>query len=69
MKKRKSCFIENNMLFNFIVNQNVIPVYLNIGFEFGKRGKVTNGLIQENYINFRLSLSLNDKWFRKLEIF
>ena len=42
---------------------------LNIGFEFGKRGKVTNGLIQENYINFRLSLSLNDKWFRKLEIF
>ena len=42
---------------------------LNVGFEFGKRGKITNGLIQENYINFRLSLSLNDKWFRKLEIF
>ena len=42
---------------------------LNVGFEFGKRGKTTNGLIKENYINFRLSLSLNDKWFRKLEIF
>lgn len=42
---------------------------LNLGFEFGKRGKTTNGLVQENYINFRLSLSLNDKWFKKLEIF
>lgn len=42
---------------------------LNIGFEFGKRGKITNGLVQENYFNLRLSLSLNDKWFRKLEIF
>jgi len=42
---------------------------LNLGFEFGKRGKSTNGLVQENYINFRLSLSLNDKWFKKLEIF
>jgi len=42
---------------------------INIGFEFGKRGKTTNGLVQENYFNFRLGLSLNDKWFKKLEIF
>lgn len=42
---------------------------LNIGFEFGKRGETEKGLVQENYFNFRLSLSLNDKWFRKLEIF
>jgi hypothetical protein len=42
---------------------------LNIGLEFGKRGEISNGLVKENYINFRLSLSLNDKWFRKLEIF
>ena len=42
---------------------------LNVGFEIGKRGKITNNLVQENYINVRLSLSLNDKWFRKLEIF
>lgn len=41
---------------------------LNIGFELGKRGKINNGLIQENYINFRLSFSLNDKWFKKREI-
>lgn len=42
---------------------------INIGFEFGKRGETANGLVQENYFNFRLSLSLNDKWFKKLEIF
>ena len=42
---------------------------LNIGFEVGKRGKTTSGLVQENYFNFRLGLSLNDKWFKKLEIF
>lgn len=42
---------------------------LNIGIELGKRGEVTNNLVQENYVNVRLSLSLNDKWFRKLEIF
>lgn len=42
---------------------------LNVGFELGKRGKVDKGLVQENYINFRLSFSLNDKWFKKREIF
>jgi hypothetical protein len=41
---------------------------LNLGVELGKRGKATGGLVQENYINFRLSLSLGDKWFKKLEI-
>lgn len=42
---------------------------INVGFEIGKRGKKEMGLVQENYINFRLSLSLNDKWFKKIEIF
>ncbi|MEX1384021.1 MAG: hypothetical protein AB1Z17_11535, partial [Lutibacter sp.] len=42
---------------------------LNLGFEFGKRGEIDKGLVQENYINFRLSFSLNDKWFKKREIF
>ncbi len=37
----------------------------NIGVEFGKRGTVAAGLVQENYINFRLGLSLNDRWFLK----
>tara|TARA_R110001583_G_scaffold52824_1_gene163640 strand:+ start:857 stop:2140 length:1284 start_codon:yes stop_codon:yes gene_type:complete len=42
---------------------------LNLGFELGKRGKINKGLVQENYLNFRLSFSLNDKWFNKREIF
>ena len=41
----------------------------NIGFEFGKRGTNKNDLIKENYYNFRLSISLNDKWFKKRKIY
>ena len=37
----------------------------NLGFEIGKRGTANNNLIQENFINFQLSLSLNDRWFQK----
>ena len=38
---------------------------INLGFEIGKRGTKDFGLIQENYFNTFLSLSLNDKWFEK----
>ncbi len=41
---------------------------INIGVEYGKRGTTNNHLIQENYFNFKLSLSLNDVWFRKRQI-
>lgn len=45
---------------------------VNLGFEYGKRGTTTNNLVQENYFNFRLSLSLTasgaQSWFRKRKI-
>jgi len=42
---------------------------VNMGFEFGKKGTTSNNLIQENYFNFRLSLSLTDiNWFIKRKI-
>ena len=41
---------------------------VNLGFEFGKKGTTDNNLLQENYFNFRLSLSLNDIWYRKRQI-
>jgi len=41
---------------------------LNLGFEYGKKGTTDNGLLEENYFNFRLSLSLNDIWFKKRKI-
>ncbi len=41
---------------------------LNFGFEFGQRGKVTTNLVKEQYINFNIGLSLNDRWFIKHKI-
>ncbi len=41
---------------------------INLGFEIGSRGEARNGLVKENYFNFRLGLSLSDKWFRKREL-
>ncbi|MDG2193972.1 MAG: hypothetical protein P8K77_03775 [Polaribacter sp.] len=41
---------------------------LNLGVEYGKKGTTANDLIQENYFNLRLSLSLNDSWFVKRRI-
>jgi long-subunit fatty acid transport protein len=38
---------------------------VNLGFELGKKGTTTSNLVQENYANFSLSLSLNDRWFEK----
>lgn len=40
----------------------------NLGFEVGKRGNKNSGLIQENYMNVSIGLSLNDKWFTKRKI-
>ena len=45
---------------------------INIGFEFGEKGSTSNSLIQENYINLRVGLSLNavgrQAWFQKRKI-
>ncbi len=37
----------------------------NLGIEIGKRGTTNQNLIEENFINFQISLSLNDRWFVK----
>jgi|TARA_B110000881_G_scaffold218844_1_gene239242 hypothetical protein len=45
---------------------------INLGFEFGKKGTINNNLIQENYFNLRIGLSLNaverQAWFQKRRI-
>jgi long-subunit fatty acid transport protein len=38
---------------------------INIGLEFGKRGTKYYNLVEENYINLSVGLSLSDKWFVK----
>ena len=38
---------------------------INVGIEYGRKGTKAADLVRENYINFTMSLSLNDKWFVK----
>ncbi|MCC8425245.1 hypothetical protein [Mucilaginibacter sp. UR6-11] len=38
---------------------------LNFSAELGQRGTLNNGLVKENYVNFRLGFTLNDKWFQR----
>ena len=38
---------------------------INFGLEIGKKGTTTSGLVQENYANLSVGMSLNDKWFVK----
>lgn len=38
---------------------------VNLGFEIGRRGTTNVGLVKETFFNTFISLSLNDKWFRK----
>jgi long-subunit fatty acid transport protein len=38
---------------------------VNIAYEYGRRGTIYGGLIQENFQNISISFSLNDKWFIK----
>jgi hypothetical protein len=38
---------------------------VNLGFQFGKKGTISNNLVQENYLMVNIGFSLNDKWFVK----
>lgn len=38
---------------------------INLGFEYGQRGTKRSNLIEENFFNFNISLSLSDRWFQK----
>lgn len=38
---------------------------INLGVEYGKRGQQTNGMIEENFVNFNVGIIINDKWFQK----
>jgi len=57
----------NEFGISFGVGLPVGPVFsnANLGFEIGKRGTTNQNLIQENFFNLNISLSLNDRWFEK----
>ena len=63
--------IENESIDEFGMSFGVgLPVgnvfsNVNIGIEVGQRGTINQNLVKENFVNFQLSLSLNDIWFEK----
>jgi hypothetical protein len=38
---------------------------MNLSAEIGQRGTLSNGLVKENYVNFRIGFTLNDRWFQR----
>lgn len=40
---------------------------INFSAEIGQRGTLVNGLVKENYVNFHLGFTLNDKWFQRFK--
>jgi hypothetical protein len=38
---------------------------MNISAEIGQRGSLSNGLVKENFVNFRLGFTINDRWFQR----
>jgi long-subunit fatty acid transport protein len=63
--------IQNKSITDFAANIGLgIPLSgtftnINIGLEIGKRGTKYYNLVEENYINLSVGLSLSDKWFVK----
>jgi hypothetical protein len=50
-------------------NETRLAFYeINFSTEVGKRGTLDNGLVKENYVNFHLAFTLNDRWFVKYRI-
>jgi long-subunit fatty acid transport protein len=63
--------IQNKSITDYAVNVGFgLPLggtfsNINIGLEMGKRGTKYNNLVEENYFNISLGLSLSERWFVK----
>ena len=63
--------IQNKSITDFAANIGLgLPLggtfsNINIGLEIGKRGTKYYNLVEENYVNLSIGLSLSDKWFIK----
>jgi hypothetical protein len=67
--------INNQRINNYALNLGIgIPFnngtnsMVNIGYSYGRKGQVSNGLIKENYHLFSINLSLEGIWFQKRKI-
>ena len=68
--EKSGLYIQNQSINEYGINFGVgLPFQgfqnLNLGVEIGKRGTKKGGLIEENFVSFRLGISLNDRWFVK----
>lgn len=41
---------------------------INVSFELGDYGTLSDDLIKENYLLIHLNISLQDKWFQKRKV-
>ena len=62
--------INNNNINSFgITFGSTLPINkvsnVNLAFEVGQRGTLLDNLVRENYFNFSLSFTYNDRWFLK----
>ncbi|MDO5980757.1 outer membrane beta-barrel protein [Flavivirga spongiicola] len=64
--------IKNNRITNYSINLGLgLPTggrrhsMINLGYSYGQKGQVSNGLIKENYHTLTLNFSLEDLWFQK----
>jgi len=55
----------NDYGMNFGIGLPLGPSKIDIGLELGKRGTKNSGLVQENYFNVSIGLSLSSQWFVK----
>jgi hypothetical protein len=70
--ERTPIYLNNTQLNDFGINFGVsLPVggasLVNLGFTYGQLGTTANGLIKEEYIQFRFGLTFNDRsfsWYR-----
>ena len=42
---------------------------VNLGFELGQNGTISNNLIQERYFRVMLGVSIKETWFKKSKYF
>ena len=60
----------NNALFSLGVSLPINDAFsaINIGYSYGQQGRITDGLIKENYHKVSVNLSLDGIWFVKRKI-
>jgi hypothetical protein len=50
----------------FPLRQNSMTIsYVDLGFEFGRRGTTSDGLIEQNYFKVNLGITIRNTWFQR----